>query len=154
MAGATYKAIIDAAENYLKETGSVDGGSSKSNKQVVGVIREKITNGALNIEATDGTIISYLSRAANNDSDSAIVSGGSRGGYWYDESSKLQPEKKPIDTEEIPGDKGKKVTIVEKDLYPLMELWLEQKGYKSKDMSNLKSGGRWGESRYYRRRKG
>jgi hypothetical protein len=145
MAGTAYKAIIDAAEEILKSAGSKGPESAKSNKQIVGAIREKIANGTLNIEATDGTMISYLSYAANNDPDSAIVSGGlGRGGYWYDESKKTSPRAKAPEQEEISIEKGKSTKVQEKDLYPLLELWLEQKGYKSKDLSNLKGGGRWG----------
>jgi hypothetical protein len=113
-------------------------------RRVVSDLRQRIKSGSLNVDVTDGTMLSYLSVAANNDPDSGIVSGGPRRGYWYDSGAKEPPEAKPVDEQKIAPDKGKPVTVVEKDLYPLMELWLEQKAYTSKDMSTVKSGGRWG----------
>jgi hypothetical protein len=144
MSSTTYDAVIRAAEDFLKQTESTAPSSSKSNKQIINAIRERIGSGSLSMDVTDGTMLSYLSQAANNDSEGNIVSGGPRGGYWYDPKSRASFEEKTLDKTEISPEKGKPVTVVEKDLYPLMELWLEKKGYKSKDMSNLKSGGRWG----------
>lgn len=144
MPSSTYDTIVKAAETYLSETSSTGPESSKSNKAIISAIREKIRSGELTVDATDGTMLSYLSNAANNDPESAIISGGPRGGYWYDTSAKQAADQKPIDEERIKPEKGAAVTVLEKDLYPLMELWLQQKGYRSKDMSSLKSGGRWG----------
>lgn len=144
MPSLTYSAIVKAAEEYLKESRSTGASSSKSNKQIVAAINDKIQKGELSVDVTDGTMLSYLSNAANTDSESAIVSGGPRGGYWYDEATIHTVEIKQADEEKIKPDKGAAVTVLEKDLYPLMELWLQKKGYKSKDTSTLKSGGRWG----------
>jgi hypothetical protein len=144
MASATYQLIVSAIEKFLVSNNSNSSKNSKSNKEIVFYIRSKIANGDLQIEVTDGTIISYLSNAANNDNNSSIVSGGPKGGYWLDESVKSYPEMKPVEEEHIKTEKSGPVTILEKDLYPLVELWLEKKRYVAKDMSTLKSGGRWG----------
>ncbi|CAI9404613.1 hypothetical protein ANOBCDAF_04653 [Pleomorphomonas sp. T1.2MG-36] len=144
MPSSTYDTIVKAAAAFLQETGSTGPDSSKSNKQIVAAIRSKIQNGEISVDAADGTMLSYLSNAANTDVESNIVSGGPRGGYWYSQSKPQITEAKPADEEKIKPEKGAEITILEKDLYPLMELWLQQKGYKSKDMSNVKSGGRWG----------
>jgi hypothetical protein len=101
-------------------------------------------NGDITIDIADGTILAYISDAANNDEDSGIVSGGQHAGYWYDESSKISMEPRLIDEQHVVGSGGAALTISEKDLYPLTEFWLQTKGYTAKDMSNLKSGGRWG----------
>lgn len=142
LTGTTYNAIIDAAETYLKESNSISPANSKKNRQIVQAIREAIAAGKLALDVADGTILSYLSYAANNDAQRSIVSGGPHAGYWYEKQDEPkaapQPEKEQIKAQ------GKSITVVEKDLYPLMELWLQQKGYTSKDLSNLKSGGRWG----------
>ena len=90
----------------------------------------------------DGSILSYLSQAANNDTESSIVSGGPRRGYWHEPPA--QSTAKPIEQEQVTAGTGAPVTILERDLYPLMELWLQQKGFTSKDLSTLKSGGPWG----------
>jgi hypothetical protein len=140
--GATYKTLIDAVEEYLKESGSISRDKSKSNKEIVDAIKKRIAQGLLNIDVTEGTMLSYLSDAANNDADSPIVSGGPRRGYWYEEIT--APSEKPVESEEVKAETGKAISIVEKDLYPLMELWLQQKGFTSKDLSTLKSGGPWG----------
>jgi len=140
-----YAAIIKAAEDYLQSSGSVGSSSSKSNKEIISAIKEKIKIGYLNVDVTDGTMLNYLSNAANYDASSGIYSGGPRGGYWYVPPEQEPPTApKPIDEEKISSEKGKPVTVVEKDLYPLMELWREQKGYTAKDTSTLKSGGKGG----------
>lgn len=143
MPSDTYKSIIEAAEAFLKETNSTDPGASKSNRQIVNAIRAR----NLDIDVTDGTILNYLSHAANNNiyAGTRIVSGGPRAGYWYEAEALPETTAKPVDQQTITVEKGEEpITVVEKDLYPLMELWLEQKGYTAKDLSNLKGGGRWG----------
>lgn len=140
--GAAYQALIGAVENYLKDAGIKAQEVSKSNKQIVDEIRKQIDAGRLNVDLADGTILNYLSFAANNDPDSAIVSAGPRKGYWYEEPA--QPSERPIDEEQVAAGSGPEITVAEKDLYPLVELWLQQKGFHSKDLSSLKSGGPWG----------
>src|SRR5208337_5126578 len=145
MPSATYKTIIEAVEKYLRDdTQSLGPDKSKSNKQIVRALKRKIHAGELKVDVADGTMLAYLSEAANDDGDSGIVSGGPHAGYWYDRSSKTSTEPKAVDEQEIAEQHGKKITINERDLYPLMELWLQTKGYAAKDMSSLKRGGRWG----------
>ena len=144
MPSATYGVIIEGARDFLKETQSIKSESSRSSREVVRHIRKLIKNGLIQVDATDGTILNYLSKAANSDPLSGIVTGGPHGGYWYDASNEIIPEAKPLDEQEIRSEVGASVIVQEKDLYPLMELWLEKKGYSAKDMSSLRSGGRWG----------
>ncbi len=143
MASDTYGLFVAAVEEFLKSSKSVGPLSSKSNKQIVEGVRSRIASGELQIDLTDGSMLSYLSYAANDDVDSRIVSGGPRRGYWIDTSEKQEPEQKPVDEQIVEQGKNKE-KISEKDLYPLTELWLESKGYTAKDMSNLKAGGKWG----------
>lgn len=138
----TYDLFKAAAEDYLKSSNSVTAEHSKSNTQIISELKKKIKSGSLKVVLSEGSMLNYLSNAANNDPGSGIVSGGPRKGYWYDPNGKM-PDEKPADKEKL-GAGNKEVTIYEKDLYPLVQLWLEQKGYKSKDLSNLKSGGAWG----------
>jgi len=140
--GATYRALIEAVQAYLERTGSKSQDTSKSNKQIVDEIKKEVAAGSLNIDLADGTILNYLSYAANSDIDSSIVSGGPRRGYWYEPP--IQSAAKPVEQAEVSVASGGSVTILERDLYPLMELWLQQKGFTSKDLSTLKSGGPWG----------
>ncbi|MEV8649375.1 hypothetical protein AB0V79_17130 [Mesorhizobium ciceri] len=91
------------------------------------------------------TIFNYLSQAANTDQESTIVSGGAWGGYWLDTSPTLAPES-PSPSEvatEVQAGRGT-ISFQEKDLYPLIRLWLETKGYVAKDAATKKSGGKWG----------
>lgn len=125
-------------------TGSVDAKTGKSNKQVVQAVKSKINSGELAISLGEGSMLSYLSNAANQDLASGIISGGVGVGYYLDEVPPESIEAKPVDEKKISSGKGKGTLIREKDLYSLMELWLNQKGYSAKDTSNLKSGGRWG----------
>ena len=144
MASQTYVDFIDAVKKYLQSTESVSAKTGKSNKQVVQAIQNKITNGELTISLGEGSMLSYLSNAANQDLNSGIISGGVGVGYYLDVTPVEQIDAKPVDEKKVSSGKGKGTLIREKDLYSLMELWLNQKGYSAKDTSNLKSGGRWG----------
>lgn len=137
--GTLREAVIDAAENFLREKESVSPQTAKSSTEILNAIRAK-PEGKAN-GATDGTVISYLSYAASN-VDMAIVSGGPGKGYWLDTASSGF-ENKEQDEAQISNDKGKKIKVLEKDLYPLVREWLQSKGYASKDLSTLKSGGKW-----------
>lgn len=144
MPSATYALFVSAVEDYLRSTGSIDRQKSKSNKQIINYVRGKILSKELAIDMTDGSMLSYLSNAANQDDTNGIESGGPRAGYWLQSDAQVEVEAKPEDKAKITAAKGKSVVVREKDLYPLLELWLNQKGYKAKDTSDLKSGGRWG----------
>lgn len=144
MASQTYVDFINAVKEYLAITGSTDPKSGKSNKQVVQALQAKIFDGSLAISLGEGSMLSYLSRAANQDLTSGIISGGVGIGYYLDSATSEAAEVKPVDEQKVSTGKGKGTLIREKDLYGLMELWLNQKGYSAKDTSNLKSGGRWG----------
>ncbi len=144
MASQTYIEFIEAVRSYLVETNSDSPKSGKSNKQVVQAVKDKIKSGDLAISLSDGSMLSYLSKAANQEVSSGIVSGGVGVGYYLAGEGNDAPDQSEVDVKEVKVAKGKKETIREKDLYGLMELWLNQKGYSAKDTSNLKKGGRWG----------
>lgn len=137
MAG-NYEKVIKAVEQYLEDTGSLGPDRSKSTKEVVKALRDKIAAGELDVGVGDSAMIGFLAKAAHKDDNSGIVTNGPWTGYWYE-----PPTPKPVDEpENVPeqGTPGPK----ERDLYPLMELWLQEKGYVAKDMANLKGGGSWG----------
>lgn len=89
-------------------------------------------------------MVSYLSKAANSDPTSRIRSGGPKGGYWVEPVEEAAPVEKEQDVQPLSTGKGKAVQFYEKDLYPLVELWMEQRGFTAKDVSSVKSGGKWG----------
>jgi hypothetical protein len=105
MVGA-YDTIIKAVEQFLKDAGSVGPDKSKSTREVVSALRSKIEAGELDVKVSDTTMINYISEAANKDDDSAIVTGGPRGGYWYDLTAKVPPAPKPVDEHEIVQEQG------------------------------------------------
>lgn len=141
MAGQAYADFIDAVRGYLQRTDSTEPKDGKSNKEILQDVLRSIESGELNISLGEGTMVSYLSRAANQDETSGIVSGSN--GYYL-ETPTMLPEVKVADEQKVTSGKGKTATIREQDFYPLMELWLNKKGYAAKDTSNLKSDGRWG----------
>ncbi len=141
---SAYRIIVQAAEDYLRSKNKVGQGAAARSKEVVEYIRHKISAGELEVDLTPGTILSYISQAANKDPESAIVSGGSWGGYWIDLTIQKEKSSKPTETARLKSKQGGQVAFSEKLLYPLVELWLSTKGYVSKDVSNLKSGGKWG----------
>ncbi len=143
MSNPTYTSIISAAENYLKDKGHTTPSNAISSKDLVSAIEQMVTAGDLDIDVGRGTILVYISKAANTDDASAIVSGGPRGGYWYD-ASVIQAAPKPVEETKIESNQGLTVSFLEKDLYPLVKFWLETKEYKAKDISSLKGGGKWG----------
>ena len=144
MASQTYIDFVNAVRDYLTETGSNSPSTGKSNKQVVEALQARIADGKLAISLGEGSMLSYLSRAANQDVSSGFVSGGVGIGYYLQAEDFATAPAANVDEKEIKSSKGKKETLREKDLYGLMELWLNQKGYAAKDTSNLKKGGRWG----------
>lgn len=144
MPSEAYYAFVKAAENYLRKSKSISSDRSKSNVQIVNSIGDLIEKGKLDISIAEGTMLNYLSRAANDDPGSQIRSGGPRGGYWLDENAESDSQVKPLDEETIESGENENIKIIEKDLYPLMELWLQGKGYTSKDVSGVRRGGKWG----------
>lgn len=139
----TYQRLRAFAENYLQQEGYVSADRSASSKILVSAITKAMNNGSLDVELTPGTILSYISYSANRDNDSRIVSGGPHSGYWY-EAEIAQPTDKPIEEASVQDAQGRPVSLTERDLYPLMELWLSTKFDTAKDTSTLKSGGKWG----------
>ena len=144
MANPTYIQIVKLGEEFLKSRGYTSQENKTSSRAVVDAIQSEIANRHLELGVVRGTIFSYISHAANNDDNSSIASGGPWGGYWYDESSLGEVSIKPVDVAEIETEHGKPVSFNERDLYPLLHLWLSAKDFVAKDVSNLKSGGKWG----------
>lgn len=139
----TYDAIISTATKYLEEKEAITPEKSVSSAELATHIIDCIANETINISATQGTILNYLSRAANQDPSSKIRSGGPHGGYWLNKNEQVEIPKQE-DIVQVKEETGEQISFSEKDLYPLMTLWLAQQGYLSKDTSTTKSGGKWG----------
>src|SRR4051812_41284873 len=144
MANATYVQIVKLAEEFLKSSGHTSQEKRIKSRDVVNAIQSEIAKKQLDLGVARGTIFSYISHAANNDDNSSIASGGPWGGYWIDESESGETTPKPVEETQIEVEHGKPVSFNERDLYPLLHLWLSAKDFIAKDISNLKSGGKWG----------
>jgi hypothetical protein len=101
----TYNAIVSAVENYLKNNGHVSQGNPVSSKDLVAALKKMMSTNELNVDVTPSTILVYISKAANTDDGSGIISGGASGGYWYDDNV-VQPAAKPIEETKIESASG------------------------------------------------
>ncbi len=142
----SYSELVKAAEDFLHEK----GGKSQSGRSVAEHLEKLMNEGKLP-EYPRNTILAYLSKAANRDENSRIVSGGPYGGYSL-ENEAVPPEAAPVTDITIPstnlgGDQfgeQTQIQIKEKHLYPLIEAWLKANDYTARDVSALKAGGTWG----------
>lgn len=140
----SYSKISDAIASYLETREATQYERSIAGNEIVDHIVQMMENGRLDAELKRNTVWQYLNRAAVNDDASPIRSSGAKKGYFLDlESVKNEEKPAEVSTEIKPKD-GKKTKVSERDLYPLIVSWLETKGYSSKDVSTLKSGGPWG----------
>ncbi len=125
----TYKHIVEAAEGILSAK-SKQLTSALSAKELIAEIRARVA-----LTVGEPTVLSYLSYAANHDNETKIDSGGPHGGYWFNQSfeqSGTKPESSPI-------------TPREAHLYELVRYWFQaKKNIRTKDISQLKAGGVWG----------
>lgn len=138
---STIQRVAEAVEKFLQENGAISRSKSIPGPKLVDYL---LGTGSFNLAR--GSLFSYVSTGANDPNISKIVSGGPRSGYWIDDSIvEKEKEKEEIESQPVvvvAG--GKKKNFSEKNLYPLIELWLATKGYRSKDVSDLRSGGKWG----------
>jgi len=144
MANPTYQAIISIAEEKLRTLGHTSPEKAVRSRDLVDAVQKKIETKSLDLSLARGSIFNYISHAANKDENSTIFSGGTWGGYWIENDSPVEISEKPVEATEIKTTQGTKVSFSERDLYPLVHTWLQTKGFTSKDISNLKSGGKWG----------
>jgi hypothetical protein len=143
MANPTYQTINRIAEENLKTRGHKSSEHPMGSRELVDAIQNDIRAQNLDVNLARSSIFNYISHAANKDESSAIFSGGAWGGYWVQEDAPA-PEK-PVEKAEIQASHGaQKVSFSERDLYPLVNAWLQTKGFTAKDVSTLKGGGKWG----------
>ncbi|MCH2395091.1 hypothetical protein [Oceanibaculum sp.] len=141
MPSDAYLIVKNESEKFLKENKAIDKSSSKKYFEILYHIQKLISENKIKINISNSTIAQYISHAANNDPDSYVTSNKRRGGYWY---QKPEATHDKIDEEEKIKTTRGQFTFKEIDLYELIEIWLQTKGYISKDKSKMKSGGKWG----------
>lgn len=144
MANVTYQQVIKLAERELKSAGSTSQEKKMSSRDLVDAVQRAVEAEKLDLNLARGSYFNYISYAANKDENSAIASGGAWGGYWYDASENIEASVKPIEEAKIESPQGNQISFSERDLYPLLHLWFVTKEFVAKDVSTLKSGGKWG----------
>lgn len=135
----SYRELIKAAEDYL------EGREPTPSPEIATHLRERMARGEIESH-TQGVIFSYLSRAANHDEESRIVSGGPHGGYSLElavDVVPVIPEEQEVAPQLAPGE-VEQFQPREKHLYPLLQAWLRASEYIAEDVSVLKRGGQWG----------
>ena len=135
----SYQQIVKAAEEFLHK-GEI---SPISGKKIAEHLEYLMNEGSVDKHPRE-VVYTYLSRAANHDSESRIVSGGPHGGYSLEPLSDVTTS---IDVDPESSLQTKSQSgggPLEKHLYPLLKLWLETSDYIAADVSMLKAGGHWG----------
>lgn len=131
----SYRELIKAAEEFLENKTSVPS-ADIADHLIELMERDEIDPHPRNV------IFSYLSRAANHDEESRIVSGGPHGGYSLELAVEPASVEEALD-QSLAAD-VEQFQAREKHLYPLLQAWLRTSDYISEDVSVLKSGGQWG----------
>jgi hypothetical protein len=135
----SYQQLIEAAEQYLGQK----PGASLSSGQIATHLENLMTTGAIERHPRN-VIYSYLSRAANHDELSRILSGGPHGGYSLESITEQTKEPETLPEEGAADVAPPAFQMRERHLYPLIRSWLETSDYIPADVSALRAGGQWG----------
>jgi hypothetical protein len=133
----SYQQIINSATEYL----SAQDGTGKSSREIAEHLEQLMDAGRIERHSRN-VVYTYLSKAANHDEASRIVSGGPHGGYSLEIAAEAPPEPEPPEDATVTEEPA--FQLREKHLYPLIKTWLEASEYISADVSSLKAGGQWG----------
>ena len=111
--------ILEIAVHILKEHRAVDEKNGMRLASLLKKIKEKIEENNPEINIKESTIYGVIREEAKKEGGN-IFSGGPHRGYFYIES--------PSEDEDIAKeDEENRKNICEKDLYPIVELWLREK---------------------------
>lgn len=139
MAESVYDNFVADVKAFLLQQGAINESNTRSMKDIVWPLRDKYAD-----RVEDSTLYQYLSRAANQDNDTGIVSLGSRRGYYFSQSAVQVADVLSTDEvqEEVQLERSGRV-YREKALYRAVEAWVERQGYAAKNISDKKNGGKW-----------
>ena len=135
----SYPELIRAAEDYL----GTKSGASLSGREIAHHLEALMNEGRIERHPRN-VIYSYLSRAANHDESSHIVSGGPHGGYSLEVVAETAEAAQGAASSTGAGTQPAAYQPRESHLYPLIKAWLEASDYIAADVSALKTGGKWG----------
>lgn len=135
----SYKQIVEETEKFLEDC----GGGPKSTPEITSHLERLMEGGSIDRHAKNSIYV-YLSKAANHDEASRIISGGPHGGYSLElpGASTIDDAAAESRAEAVGAETA--VQRREAHLYPLVQAWLQASEYVSVDVSNLRAGGHWG----------
>ncbi len=139
-----YKAVAKSIEDYLATKLATEIDKARPGEEIVKYVQGLTEESEPKFKLAESTIWNYLSTAALKDTESRIRSTGNKRGYFLDTTPSIADNRQEELITEVEPVTGQKTKIAESDLYPLIVSWLETKGFSSKDVSTLKSGGPWG----------
>jgi hypothetical protein len=125
-----YSEALSIATESLKKLKAVNFENKKGADEIYDYIKKNNPSFVKEMPLQNFRV--YLS-AFIRDDNSEIVKEGGKNGYYL-----------KIAEEDISEEGKKPKASIEKKLYPILEQWLQQKGYRTKDTSNMKIMGKWG----------
>lgn len=125
-----YLEALKIATESLKKLKAKDSENKKKADEIYDYIKKNYPSFAKEMPLQNFRV--YLS-AFIRDDKSEIVKESGRNGYYL-----------KIAEEDLSEEEKKPKAYIEKKLYPILEQWLQQKGYRTKDTSNMKIMGKWG----------
>lgn len=139
MWGDKTKLVESAAVNALKELNA-----TPTKKKNGGEIYKKACelDPSYSQGVSENVFKSYLSGLSRNSASQIIKDAGAHG-YYLKKEVVADTKSEQEDEESKESRKGERKES-EKLLYPILEVWLQSQGYRTKDTSSLKGMGRWG----------
>lgn len=148
--GERYEAVKQLSVEALEKMGATNCNNKKSAHDIYTKATEMQPD--LTFQIPKNSFNSYLSQISKEENSSIVKELGSHG-YYFNQNELLNLGN-IIDpaqgNEEVAGDSGEQSEKVkvrnsnEKKLYKLIESWLQSKGFRTKDTSEMKVMGKWG----------
>ncbi|MCX6578590.1 MAG: hypothetical protein NT166_00220 [Candidatus Aminicenantes bacterium] len=124
-----YSEALKIATEALKKLKAIDCDNKKKADEIYDYIKKN--NPSFAKEMPLSNFRGYLSAFIRDDNSEIVKESGRNGYYLKIAEEDFSEEKKPK-------------ACIEKKLYPILEQWLQHKGYKTKDTSNIKIMKKWG----------
>lgn len=134
----TYKRFVQAVQKVLKDRRATSYESALSANAIIPDIQSSF-------DWAPGSLRGALSKAANEDNESGIISSRGRGGgYWLDETVRTTAEviSKANEVEQEAVERRTRLKR-EEVLYEPVRRWLAETGYKAKNVADGRGGAKW-----------
>lgn len=134
----TYDQFLRLVQSFLKERNAIQAGAGVSGSEIIRAIKGKV-------ELAHNSMYNYLSHAATHDAKSGIISEGPHRGYWFNQNALETTQKLEAQAQQEEHKAELKERLSrERSLYAVIAQWLSGKGYSASEVSETKSGGKWG----------